>query len=204
MVHAGGIRSWGTALPWAWPRDGRREMLEGAGIALAEQYGAQGLNMLYQHAQFEDGSVSVEAGLMQMLTRMETGKFQGLQSAAGLVRGIPALPPQGRKGRQGRRRFAGSHALRRDDAALCRDDLSETREVAAPALDPWSFVDGHVMCHRPKLDPDRMNETCSLSLLSKLGVCGGTAGCCPLKPHGCTTVGNARRLEPLSNPSLLR
>ena len=88
MVHAGGIRSWGTALPWAWPRDGRRETLEGAGIALAEQYGAQGLNMLYQHAQFEDGSVSVEAGLMQMLTRMETGKFQGLQSAAGLVRGI--------------------------------------------------------------------------------------------------------------------
>ena len=82
MVHAGGIRSWGTALPWAWPRDGRRETLEGAGIALAEQYGAQG------HAQFEDGSVSVEAGLMQMLTRMETGKFQGLQSAAGLVRGI--------------------------------------------------------------------------------------------------------------------
>ena len=51
-------------------------MLEGAGIALAEQYGAQGLNMLYQHAQFEDGSVSVEAGLMDMLTRMETGKFK--------------------------------------------------------------------------------------------------------------------------------
>ena len=28
------------------------------------------------HAQFEDGSVSVEAGLMEMLTRMETGKFK--------------------------------------------------------------------------------------------------------------------------------
>ena len=58
MVHAGGIRSWGTALPWAWPRDGRRETLEGAGIALAKHYGAQGLNMLYQHAQFEDGYCS--------------------------------------------------------------------------------------------------------------------------------------------------
>jgi phage terminase large subunit-like protein len=76
VVHAGAIRSWGTALPWAWPRDGRRETLEGAGVALAEQYTAQGLNMLYTHAQFEDGSVSVEAGLMGMLTRMETGKFK--------------------------------------------------------------------------------------------------------------------------------
>jgi hypothetical protein len=75
VVHAGAIRSWG-ALPWAWPRDGRRETLEGAGIALAQQYGAQGLNMIALHAQFVDGSVSVEAGLMDMLTRMETGKFK--------------------------------------------------------------------------------------------------------------------------------
>jgi hypothetical protein len=32
--------------------------------------------MLYTHAQFEDGSVSVEAGLMDMLTRMQTGRFK--------------------------------------------------------------------------------------------------------------------------------
>jgi hypothetical protein len=37
--------------------------LEGAGVALAQQYKAEGLNMLHEHAQFEDGSVSVEAGL---------------------------------------------------------------------------------------------------------------------------------------------
>jgi hypothetical protein len=49
-----------------------RETLEGAGIALAKQYQAQGLDMLGKHAQFEDGSVSVEAGLMDMLTRMES------------------------------------------------------------------------------------------------------------------------------------
>jgi phage terminase large subunit-like protein len=79
VIHAGAIRSWG-ALPWAWPRDGRRETLEGAGVALAEQYSAQGLNMLYTHAQFVDGSVSVEAGLMDMLTRMETGKFKVFSS----------------------------------------------------------------------------------------------------------------------------
>jgi phage terminase large subunit-like protein len=75
VVHAGAIRSWGP-LPWAWPRDGRRETLEGAGIALADQYRAQQLNVLDQHAQFQDGSVSVEAGLMDLLTRMETGKFK--------------------------------------------------------------------------------------------------------------------------------
>jgi hypothetical protein len=59
-----------------WPRDSRRETLEGAGIALAKQYKDQGLNMLSEHAQFEDKLVSVEAGLMDMLTRMQTGKFK--------------------------------------------------------------------------------------------------------------------------------
>jgi hypothetical protein len=32
--------------------------------------------MLHRHAQFEDGSVSVEAGLMAMLDRMRTGKLK--------------------------------------------------------------------------------------------------------------------------------
>ena len=32
--------------------------------------------MLYDHAQFEDGSVSVEAGILDMLTRMEAGRFK--------------------------------------------------------------------------------------------------------------------------------
>jgi hypothetical protein len=36
----------------------------------------QGLDMLHEHAQFEDGSVSVEAGLLDMLTRMEAGRFK--------------------------------------------------------------------------------------------------------------------------------
>jgi len=75
VVHSAALRPWGN-LPWAWPRDGRRETLEGAGVALAKQYGDQGLEMLYDHAQFEDGSVSVEAGLLDMLTRMQTGRFK--------------------------------------------------------------------------------------------------------------------------------
>ena len=43
---------------------------------LAEQYGKQGLDMLFEHAQFEEGSVSVEAGLQDMLIRMESGRFK--------------------------------------------------------------------------------------------------------------------------------
>lgn len=76
VIHAAALKPWGVWLPWAWPRDGRRETLEGAGIALANQYRAQGLEMLYEHSQFPDGSVSVEAGLLDMLTRMEGGKFK--------------------------------------------------------------------------------------------------------------------------------
>jgi hypothetical protein len=38
IIHAAALRTWGKELPWAWPRDGRRETLEGAGIALAQQY----------------------------------------------------------------------------------------------------------------------------------------------------------------------
>jgi len=76
IEHAAAIRPWGKDLRWSWPRDGKRETLEGAGVALAEQYKAQGLNMLHEHAQFEDGSVSVEAGIMAMLDRMRTGKLK--------------------------------------------------------------------------------------------------------------------------------
>jgi len=82
VIQASVLRPWGKDLPWAWPRDGRRETLEGAGQALAEQYRKEGLQLLSQHAQFTPtgidkvGSVSVEAGLMDMLIRMESGRFK--------------------------------------------------------------------------------------------------------------------------------
>lgn len=80
MMHCATLKAWNGPgdqwLPWSWPRDGRRETLEGAGVALAKQYADQDLKMLDQHAQFEDGSVSVEAGLMDMLDRMQTKRFK--------------------------------------------------------------------------------------------------------------------------------
>ena len=82
VIHAASLKAWGDWLPWSWPRDGRNETLAGAGVALAKQYEAQGLRMLHEHAQFEPthwekgNNVSVEAGLSDMLTRMETGRLK--------------------------------------------------------------------------------------------------------------------------------
>jgi phage terminase large subunit-like protein len=76
IIHSAALRHWGKDLRWAWPRDGARQTLEGAGIALAEQYKREGLDMWHEHAQFEDGSVSVEAGLMMMLSMMQTGRLK--------------------------------------------------------------------------------------------------------------------------------
>jgi hypothetical protein len=74
--------------------------------------------MLHEHAQFEDGSVSVEAGIMEILSRMETGRFKGFSR---LVRRIPPLPPQRWQGGEGARRPNERHALCGDDAALGQD-----------------------------------------------------------------------------------
>jgi phage terminase large subunit-like protein len=76
IMRASTLRAWGRDLRWAWPRDGRRQTLEGAGVPLMEQYREQGLGMMWEHSQFEDGGVSVEAGLMQWLDRMKSGRFK--------------------------------------------------------------------------------------------------------------------------------
>ncbi len=76
VLHAAALKAWGDWIPWAWPQDARRQTLEGAGKPLANQYMIQGLNMLPAHAAFEDGSVSVEAGLIDLLDRMQTGRFK--------------------------------------------------------------------------------------------------------------------------------
>jgi phage terminase large subunit-like protein len=80
IVHAAALRAWGKELRWAWPRDCARDTIEGAGIALAGQFRDQGLNLLHDFAHYVEGtgqkSVSVEAGLMDMLQRMESGRFK--------------------------------------------------------------------------------------------------------------------------------
>ena len=74
IQHAQAVRSWG--LHWAWPADGRRVTLEGAGMPLMQQYADAGLDMMFSHACFEDETVSVEAGLMEMADRMRGGRWR--------------------------------------------------------------------------------------------------------------------------------
>ena len=86
------------------------------------------------------------------LTRMETGKFKVFSSLLDWFEEF-RLYHRRRQGREGRRRPSGGDALRRHDAALCRDDLSQAGEIPPPTIGGL-FVDGRVMCHRPKPDPD--------------------------------------------------
>src|SRR6185437_9351528 len=55
VLHAAALRDWGSWLPWAWPHDGLQHD-KGSGEQLAEQYRRQGLRMLEERAQFEDGT----------------------------------------------------------------------------------------------------------------------------------------------------
>jgi phage terminase large subunit-like protein len=75
LVHAAAIRDRGAWIPIAWPHDGLQHD-KGSGEQIASLYRAQGLRMLPEHATFPDGTNGVEAGLWQMLTRMETGRLR--------------------------------------------------------------------------------------------------------------------------------
>ena len=75
MIHAALLKSWGPGLDWAWPADGLAHD-KGSGVRLAELYRAQGLALTAGHATFEDGSMGVEAGLLEMLERMQSGRWK--------------------------------------------------------------------------------------------------------------------------------
>jgi phage terminase large subunit-like protein len=74
-MFAASVKPWGGWLPWAWPHDGLQHE-KGSGEQLAKQYKDHGLLMMPQRATFEDGSNGVEAGVMEMYDRMQTGRFK--------------------------------------------------------------------------------------------------------------------------------
>jgi len=83
-IIASAIKSRGKWIPCAWPHDGHQVKDAKHGQQIAKQYRDEGVNMLREHAQFKkdkkneaQGSVvSVEAGLQEMLTRMQTGRWK--------------------------------------------------------------------------------------------------------------------------------
>ena len=83
IYHAATIKAKGSWIPVAWPHDGLQHD-KGSGEALADQYRKQGVKMLADkvtHAPAKGqpegtGGNGVEAGLMDMLDRMQTGRFK--------------------------------------------------------------------------------------------------------------------------------
>lgn len=75
VVHAAAIKARGAWIPCTWPHDGLQSD-KGSGEQLAQQYRAQGVRMLNERATFSDGSNGVEAGIMEMLQRMQTGRLK--------------------------------------------------------------------------------------------------------------------------------
>lgn len=83
VIHGAAIKARGAWIPVAWPHDGLQHD-KGSGEALAQLYRAQGVNMLKDrvthaptHGEKEGtGGNGVEAGVMDMLDRMQTGRFK--------------------------------------------------------------------------------------------------------------------------------
>ncbi len=84
LYHAEAIKRRPRWIPMAWPHDGYK-MNDQTGIQLAESYRAHEVNMLAEHATHEETGVpnenqksvtSVESGLMEMLERMQTGRWK--------------------------------------------------------------------------------------------------------------------------------
>lgn len=87
-IHAAAIRPWGAWIPIAWPHDGLQHD-KGSGDQLAKLYRDHSLNLLPERATHEDGGFGVEAGVFEMLERMQTGRlkvFRGLADWLGEFR----------------------------------------------------------------------------------------------------------------------
>ena len=76
LIHSGSIKPWGEWIPTAWPHDGLQHDKGGSCEELASQYRNLGVNMLPERATFAEGGNGVEAGLMDMLDRMQTGRWK--------------------------------------------------------------------------------------------------------------------------------
>lgn len=84
-IHAAAVRPWGSWLPVAWPADGLNTE-KSTGDELRKSYSDEGLNMLQawatnspdsaQGQQEGDGGNSVEASILAMYERMDTGRWK--------------------------------------------------------------------------------------------------------------------------------
>lgn len=80
QVHAAVLLGWGRGLVWVWPHDGLAHD-KTSGVTLAHQYRAQGLSMHPERVTFPDGSNGLEAGVMDMLQRLQSGRLRVFSGA---------------------------------------------------------------------------------------------------------------------------
>lgn len=75
LIHAAAIKPWGDWIPVAWPHDGYTH--DKSGQQLRDIYTDHGLAMLSVNAAYDDKRKNgVEEGLIDMLERMQTGRFK--------------------------------------------------------------------------------------------------------------------------------
>lgn len=75
LYHTAALKKWGDWVPWAWPHDGLQHDKQ-SGTVLKDAYIEHGLSMLPEKATFPDGTAGLEAGIMEMLERMQTGRLK--------------------------------------------------------------------------------------------------------------------------------
>ena len=73
---AGVVKRWGDWIPVAWPHDGYQHDKGGSCEEIAGQYRNAGLNMHEEHATHTSGGFGTEAGVMEMLERMQSGRLK--------------------------------------------------------------------------------------------------------------------------------
>jgi hypothetical protein len=133
VIHAAAVKPWGAWIPCAWPHDGLQHD-KGSGDALKAQYGAQGLSMLPEKATFTDGGNGVEAGVIEMLDRMQTGRWKVFSTCGGwlqefrLYHRVDGVIVKERDDRISASRYA--YMMRRFAKTEPREDDEEWRDEA--------------------------------------------------------------------------
>ena len=69
------VKAWAKDVPTAWPADGLQHE-KGSGKQQKRYYADEGWKMIHEHATWQDGGVGVEAGIVELYSLMEDGKFR--------------------------------------------------------------------------------------------------------------------------------
>jgi phage terminase large subunit-like protein len=90
------MRRWGDWMPWAWPHDGWVHDRQ-SGLTTKALFEEEGVNMLPDHATFEDGKSGLEAGVLEMNDRIMTGRLKVSSACEPLIEEMEMYHRQGGK-----------------------------------------------------------------------------------------------------------